>query len=107
MRDFHAVAALLGRNPVGRVLGNWRFCDLAEVALPAGGFPLLEFAEVASTSAPNFAGPTAGHATDKRGQVACSGEPSATEYRDKALAPCSFCGEVSIVTTWAGLAGTQ
>ena len=36
---------------MGRVLGNGRFCDLAEVALPAGGFPLLEFAEVASTAA--------------------------------------------------------
>jgi len=44
-------AAALGRNPVGRVLGNGRFCDLAEVALPAGGFPLLEFPEVASAAA--------------------------------------------------------
>jgi hypothetical protein len=44
-------AAALGRKSVGRVLGNWRFCDLAAVALPAGGFPLLEFAEVASAAA--------------------------------------------------------
>ena len=91
------------RNPVGRVLGNGRFYNLGEVALPAGGFPLLEFAEVASTSAPNFVGPTAGHATSARqAWPSCSrrrAEP--TGYRDKALAPCSFCGEVSIVTTWA------
>jgi hypothetical protein len=56
----------LARNPVGRVLGNGRFCNRAEGALPAGGFPLLAFAEVASTSAPNFVGPTAGHATSAR-----------------------------------------
>jgi hypothetical protein len=41
------------------------------------------------------------HRPDKRGQVARGGEPSATGYRAKALAPCSFCSEDSIVTTWA------
>ena len=44
---------------------------------------------------------------DKRGQVARGGEPSATGYRDKALAPCSFCSEELNCYDLGGLAGTE